>query len=57
MVVEYIKKNVYGVNKLYIVDPNNQKAFTELTGNKTISAEQINAFQRFGVTFTQTLNK
>ena len=51
MVIEYYKKNVYGIEKYYILDKNIAKIVSELTGKKTIDIRDINNLISLGLEF------
>jgi len=52
--IEFYKKNVYGLTKIYIKDENTAKNIQTLTKKKTVDERDIEALEALGVVFTQT---
>ena len=56
MIIEYIKKSVYGKETLYIKDLPLSKVISGLTGKKTIDNQDIVNLSKLGVSFIQVIN-
>jgi len=56
MNIDYIKKQVYGNEMLYIKNETIAATVRSLTGKKTIDQRDIDALIKLGATFTQVLN-
>lgn len=56
MTIEYFKKAVYGIDKLYVKDEEKAKLIYMLTGRKTLSAMDIVALTALGFDLIQVLN-
>jgi type IV secretory pathway TraG/TraD family ATPase VirD4 len=48
MQINYHKKSVYGVDKIYINDEKTAASVSKLTGKKTIDARDIEALSELG---------
>lgn len=48
MKIEYYKKNVYGVEQIYLHDSEQKAAVQKLTGKKTVSEEDLKALTVLG---------
>lgn len=46
--IQYIKKSVYGLDKLYIIGEH-KKSIETLTGKKTVNKKDIEALQALGL--------
>lgn len=49
MEIKYYIKNVYGVDRIYIKNADQARAISALTGQKTVSAAQLEALKLLGV--------
>jgi len=56
MTVRYFAKNVYGINRFYVLHPSHEKAIKMITGHKTLTFDAIQGFQRLGIKFEQVLD-
>ena len=52
--INFYKKNVYGVEKFYIVDETQAKLVSTLTGKKTIDESDIGALKSLGLEVKHT---
>ncbi len=55
MKIDYYRKNVYGVEKIYVVDKMPATAIRLLTGKKTIDQMDMANLKYFGVEFTEVI--
>lgn len=55
MTYEYYTKNVYGVEKYYIVEDGFSKIHYALTGCKTLRETDFQLYQSLGLNFKQVL--
>jgi hypothetical protein len=55
MKIQYYKKNVYGREHSYIKDEKTAKAFTKLTGKKTLDDRDMETLKDLGFIFEQVL--
>ena len=55
MIIQYYKKNVYGVEYIYILDKDIAKNIAVLTCRKTIDKRDIEALQCLGFEFKEVL--
>lgn len=55
MVIKYYIKNVYGVNRRYILDKKIALHINALTNEKTLSMEHMEALTQLGFEFEQVL--
>lgn len=55
MIIEYYKKNVYGIERTYIKDEKLEQVIVNLTGQKTLSESAMEALKELGVEFRQVL--
>jgi hypothetical protein len=55
MKINYYIKNVYGLERIYISDPDVAIAIQKLTNQKTIDSRHIEALENLGFTFEQVL--
>lgn len=53
--IQYYTKNVYGLERIYISDPEIAKNIRVLTGQKTIDTQHIQALIELGFEFEQVL--
>lgn len=53
-IINYHKRQVYGLEKLYITDPKQAQAVSALTGRKTIEQRDIDALAILGITLVHT---
>ncbi len=55
MIIEYYKKNVYGVEYMYVKDKDKAEIIRTLTGQKTLSASAVKALEQLGHELVQVL--
>lgn len=53
--IQYYKKDVYGVERLYIKDPEQAKLIRALSGMGTLSVGHKEALEKLGIMFEQVL--
>ena len=53
--IQYYTKNVYGLERIYISDPDIAQAIARLTKQKTIDLEHIKSLEILGFEFEQVL--
>jgi hypothetical protein len=56
MTITFYRKDVYGNTLYYIASAEHATAFHKLTGKKTLTSRDMNAFGAFGITFTEVIN-
>jgi len=54
MTVQYYRKNVYGTEKIYMIDTDISETIQRLIGQITISESQIEKFKKLGMSFEET---
>lgn len=52
--ISFHKKNVYGVEKLYITDEKKAGTFYKLTGRKTLNTKDIEVLKEFNINCVHT---
>jgi hypothetical protein len=55
MTQEYYTKNIYGIEKYYIVENGFQQIHKGLTGCDTLREKDFQLYQSIGITFKQVL--
>ena len=55
--IEYYSKNVYGEERLYILNPGPAATITKLTGKKTVSKSDLNCLRALGLESVEVLPK
>ncbi len=55
MIIQYYKKSVYGVVRIYIKDKDVALTISNLTNKKTLDQSDLNRFMKLGVEFKQEL--
>lgn len=55
MKIEYIKKNVYGNEMIYIKDEKISQIVRGITGKKTINQNDIDSLTKLGCSFNQVI--
>lgn len=53
--MQYYRKNVYGNELIYFVDPKFAQHFKNLTGRKTATSRDLAILSEMGMTFTETI--
>jgi hypothetical protein len=53
--IEFYRKEVYGLEKKYVVDPKLAETIQTLTGRKTLLDSDIKALTTLGFTFKEVL--
>lgn len=49
MKIEYYRKNVYGVEQTYILNPETAKLVSSLTGKKTVNEKDLEVLAKLGL--------
>jgi len=56
MQIEYYTKNVYGLEKNYVKDTDMARKIQELTGNKTLTEDNMEALEGLGHKFVKVMS-
>jgi len=56
MTVRYFVKNVFGINRFYVLHPSQEKAIKMITGHKTLTFDAIQGLQMLGINFQQVID-